>query len=371
MTPTSIARPPVPTGSRLQAAAFYAERGWYVFLIHCVRNGRCTCGRTDCSGPGKHPRTGNGLKDASTDPETIRGWWKRWPDANVGIVTGEVSGIVVVDIDPRYQGDESLEKLIAKHDGRIMGGLSSGEGLIWNVRDPISKQEAIREGGRKSGEVIGYQDVVTDAGIEDKRLMVVESEFGSVLKVIGRERNTLSAIIRQSWDTGNLRTLTKNSPATATGAHISIVGHITRAELQRLVTEVDMANGLCNRFLWICVKRSKLLPEGGTLHAVDLDPIVRQVQEAVAFARATGTVCRDGQAIWHEVYPRLSEGKPGLLGAATSRAEAQTVRLATIYAVLDRSPMIRAEYLLAGLAVWTYAEQSATLCANMIETTAS
>ena len=141
---------------------------------------------------------------------------------------------------------------------RIMGGLSSGEGLIWAVRNPIYKTEPVREKGR----VVGSVEVLADAGVADKRLMVLESEFGSVLKVIGRERNTLSAIIRQAWDTGTIRTLTKNAPAHATGAHISIGGHITRDELRREISETDMANGLANRFLWLCVRRSKCSTRG-------------------------------------------------------------------------------------------------------------
>lgn len=67
----------------------------------------------------------------------------------------------------------------------------------------------------------------------------------------------------------------------------------------------------------------------------------------------------DARAIWREVYPKLSEGKPALLGAATSRAEAQVMRLAMLYALLDLSRVIRAEHLFAAIAVWEYSEQSA------------
>ena len=98
-------------------------------------------------------------------------------------------------------------------------GLSSGEGLIWSVRDRITKIN-------KAGD-----EAVVDAGVDDKRLYVVEPEFSSTLKVAGREGNTLSPVIRQAWDTGTLRTMTKNSPARATNAHISIIGHITQTEL--------------------------------------------------------------------------------------------------------------------------------------------
>ncbi|MGA7698186.1 MAG: hypothetical protein WCB27_01145, partial [Thermoguttaceae bacterium] len=160
---------------------------------------------------------------------------------------------------------------------------------------------------------------------------------------------------------GTLRTLTRNSPAKATGAHISIVGHITRDELRQQLAEVDMANGLANRFLWLCVRRSKCLPEGGALHEVDFAPIVREIHECVDFARGIGEIRRDNEArgIWADVYPGLSQGRPGLLGAATSRAEAQVMRLAVIYALLDKSDKVRVEHLRAALAVWQFAEQSA------------
>jgi hypothetical protein len=102
-----------------EEALRYAERGWKVFPVHCISGGRCTCGRAvddkDGHSPGKHPRTKHGLKDASDDPAVITRWWSKWPDANVGIATGEASGFVVIDIDPRNGGDTSLKALIAEH----------------------------------------------------------------------------------------------------------------------------------------------------------------------------------------------------------------------------------------------------------------
>ncbi len=237
----------------------------------------------------------------------------------------------------------------------VLGGLSSGEGLIWAVRNPIYKTEPIKEKGR----IVNTQEVCVDKGVDDKRLLILESEFASVLKVINRERNTLSATIRQAWDTGNLRTLTKNSPARSTDAHISIVGHITRDELRRQITETDMANGLANRFLWLCVKRSKCLPEGGG--QTNVAPLVLRLHRAIGFSEHVGEIRRDNdaRALWHEVYPELSEGKPGLLGAVTSRAEAQVMRLAMIYALLDESAEIGRIHLEAALALWRYAQDSA------------
>lgn len=112
---------------------------------------------------------------------------------------------------------------------RVQSGLSSGEGLIWAVRDRVMRREAIREHGR----VVGYESVEADAGIGDKRLLVYESELASALRVIERDGNTLSAEVRLAWDSGDLRVLTKESPAQATGAHISILGHIDGAGRSR------------------------------------------------------------------------------------------------------------------------------------------
>ncbi|MEK7750865.1 MAG: bifunctional DNA primase/polymerase [Acidobacteriota bacterium] len=261
-----------------------------------------------------------------------------------GTSLGQVQRVLAV-VDPVWS------------DTRVMGGLASGEGLIWAVRDEIREHVPVREKGR----VARYEEVVSDEGVKDKRLLGVEPEFARVLQVTERESNTLSAVIRQAWDTGNLRVLTKKQSARSTEAHISLIGHITKDELRRLLTDTAMANGFANRFLWLCARRSKLLPEGGALHSVDFEQIIRRIQAAVDFARSAENIRRDeeARAIWYEVYADLSEGKPGLLGAVTSRAEAQTMRLACLYALLDSSLVVRAEHLLAALEVWRYCEDSA------------
>ena len=107
-----IARPS--TEDMVNAALAYAARGWHVIPLHTTHDRRCTCRRgAKCNSPAKHPRTRHGLKDASTDAAVIRRWWKQWPTANIGILTGEVSGLVVLDIDPRHGGDAGLDQLEA------------------------------------------------------------------------------------------------------------------------------------------------------------------------------------------------------------------------------------------------------------------
>jgi DNA replicative helicase MCM subunit Mcm2 (Cdc46/Mcm family) len=157
-----------------------------------------------------------------------------------------------------------------------------------------------------------------------------------------------------------LRNVTKNSPAHATEAHISVIGHITQDELKGHLTETEAANGFANRFLFVCVRRSKLLPEGGQIQQVDFADFNGKLADAIQFAKQTQQAVRDEEARqrWIEVYPALSEGRPGLFGALTARSEAQVVRLSLIYALLDKSAVIRREHLEAGLAVWEYAEAS-------------
>ena len=154
--------------------------------------------------------------------------------------------------------------------------------------------------------------------------------------------------------------MTKNSPARAQGAHVSLIGHVTSDELRRYLTVTETANGFGNRFLWICAQRSKLLPEGGHVNAAALSELQRELVEALTIARSAGEVTRDEdtRALWREVYGQLSDGKPGLAGALLARGEAHVMRLAMLYALMDRSAVIRAPHLLAALALWDYAERS-------------
>ena len=229
-----------------------------------------------------------------------------------------------------------------------MHGLSSGEGLIHAVRDPVYVTD-------DDGE-----ETCVDAGVTDKRLQVVEPEFVSVLKVASRDGSTLTAMLRQAWDSGDLRTLTRRDPLRATNAHVSLIGHITVEELRRYLDATEAANGFANRQLWACVRRSKSLPEGGQVPDTGLHKITSRLADALDFARRQDEVSRDTEAreLWAAEYERLAQGRRGLVGALLARAEAQVLRLALVYALLDKSPQIRTPHLQAALALWNYCERS-------------
>jgi hypothetical protein len=229
----------------------------------------------------------------------------------------------------------------------IRTGLVSGEGLIYHVRDEVKKG-----------------DKVLDDGVHDKRLLVIESEFARTLRAMGRQESTLSSVLRLAWDTGDLATMAKNSPNRATGAHVSLLCHVTQDDLSSFLSTTDLANGFGNRFAWPLVRRSKLLPDGGTLEGQPLGGIVHAFEEAWLFGRNHVTALeRDAEAaaLWAAVYPVLTQGSPGLLGLMLGRAEAMVMRMGCIYALLDRQPVVGVAHLRAALALWRYCEDSARL----------
>jgi hypothetical protein len=239
---------------------------------------------------------------------------------------------------------DHVEALLSELDRQfaercVSSGLSSGEGLIYDVRDPAG----------------------SDSGAQDKRRLIIESEFAQVLKVLAREGNTLSPVVRNAWDGKPLQTIAKNAPVRATGAHIAIIGHITKDELLRFISGTELANGFVNRFLIVAVTRSQELPFGGRLQGEQLARVRDTTQTALRFAAVPRQLTFDPHARerWIEVYGPLSRGEEGLLGAATRRAEAHVVRLAAIYATLDRSEQIALRHLEAALAVWRYSLDSA------------
>jgi putative DNA primase/helicase len=97
--------------SNLHWAIYYANRGWQVLPLYSVEGGRCTCGDVTCRSPGSHPRTQDGVKDASAHSWQILRWWRWWRSANVGIATGVASGLLVLDVDPANGGDASYEQI--------------------------------------------------------------------------------------------------------------------------------------------------------------------------------------------------------------------------------------------------------------------
>lgn len=227
--------------------------------------------------------------------------------------------------------------------------VGSGEAVIWRVRDPITTTD---KDGKES---------IIDTGASDKRLFIVESEFASVLKVASRDGSVLSPILRDAWDSDRMVHTTKHNPATATGAHIVVVGHITPEELARELSETDCRNGFGNRFMFVMVRRARVLPRGGTLPAGVLDGLAARFANVLPVARATDQLTYT-EAFWQEYearYVALSDPRPTMAGAMQARGAPYVHRLAMLFALLDGERVINGQHARAALAVWDYSAASA------------
>lgn len=226
-------------------------------------------------------------------------------------------------------------------------GLSTAEGLIRRVRD---------------GNGLDPDDKNFDEGVHDKRLIVWEPEFVNVLSRARREGNSLSGTMRDAYDGIPLQTLTSLNPLIATGHMITIIGAITPTELIEKLTATDITNGFANRFIIVCTRRSKLLPDGGIVPQDILDSLTSRFRDA---ATAVSNVKRMGRTegaadLWaseyHDRFGRKLEDGP--VATMFARWHAHSARLSVIYALLDGSAAVEEKHVRAALAAWDYIEGS-------------
>jgi len=222
---------------------------------------------------------------------------------------------------------------------RVAAGLASGEGLIAALAD----------------------DEDDASGIPAGRLTIIESEFARVLTAAKREGSTLGPVLRQLWDEGSAATLTKQA-VRVDGAHPAVIAHVTPRELRLRMAESDLAGGTINRFLPIFSERPHLLahepprPDLTNLGAT-VGARLRQARDRSEISRETAT-----DHLWTEAYAAMAEDEPdGPLGSVLARGPAYVMRLALVYALADGCASIAAEHLLAALAVWDYATQTARI----------
>lgn len=269
------------------------------------------------AGPGPHARV-----ESSDHPARLFG-------AIVGDTAKSRKGTTQARID------ELMEMADPKWSKNCrVSGLSSGEGLI------------TRAGSKE----------------DEKRLFVHEGELVKVMTVASREGNTLSATIREIWDTGNLNVMTK-VPISVRGAHISILGHITIEELHTSFNSLQAANGFGNRFLFCLARRGRSLPHGGNLDGEIIAGLAAKIGEALEAARKSGRIIlrtSEANERWVELYKQMDKDAPGgILGGIIARDQAQVLRLSLTYCLIDGKNRIELDHLNAAWALWRYCRESA------------
>jgi Protein of unknown function (DUF3987) len=222
-------------------------------------------------------------------------------------------------------------------------GFGSGEGIIAKLADATDKLP----------------------GTMDKRLLINEGEFASLLAVASKPGSILSPLLRNAWDCKTLANNTKEGTLKkqnlkVTDPRISIVAHVTREELQRLLKPGEIDNGFANRFLFVCSRRTQALRQS-TIHTLDFAPIKSKIAGVFHAAVDVGEMQWSEPALdaWGEVYDAIgNEPHRGFIGKLCARAEAHIIRLAMIYALFDGSAIIRHQHLMAAVAFWQYCEDS-------------
>jgi hypothetical protein len=227
---------------------------------------------------------------------------------------------------------------------RLKYDLNTPEGLIHAVRDPALPKT-------------GKEDEVLDPGVEDKRLLAFLDEFSIVFRRLGR----LSPVVRSAWGHNDLQILTKHTAQKATQPHVSILGHMTPFEIPNSLC-VEVYNGFANRFLWVMSRKSKRLPGSPGPNVEALKPLIQEVADAVAFAKSVEEMRMSDAAarLWVEIDHRYGDDQdlPPVFQAVTGRALPQMLRIAMIYALMDKSAVIDVPHIKAARAIWRYVEGS-------------
>lgn len=231
------------------------------------------------------------------------------------------------------------------------GGLSTGEGLIHKVRDPILKTD--KEGNPS----------IVDEGVADKRALFIETELTSVLQRFRREGNTLSQVLRDAWDDKRLSISTRNHPLTATETHIAVIGHASPFELMTDLRPVDIASGLANRFLWFWAAKRQSLPDAPATPEVVVAPLVEELKQVLALDEGCQAVGMTPAAaeLWNHHYHELerqAEEADARTEGLLARAPAQIRRVAGIYAAADQMLMVDVAHLNAALAIIDYSRRT-------------
>jgi hypothetical protein len=226
------------------------------------------------------------------------------------------------------------------YDRLSVSGLSSGEGLIERIRDNDDDETS-----------------------KDKRLLVTETEFTSVMARSKREGSTLAAVQRQAWD-GRALTVLNRQKLTASGSHVAIIGHITPQEFRLRLAEADMTGGTYNRYLPVYVERSQRLPIPEGVSENTVAALSAKLSEGIEAAREVGQLSlqKDATDLWAtEIYDELTEGDDEDQAEAefTRRSAPYCLRAAGLLAALEGRPLIGAADLIAAAALIRYSIASA------------
>lgn len=234
-----------------------------------------------------------------------------------------------------------------------MSGFGSGEGLIRRIAEKsdatVSENEEVR------------------VRFSDPRVFIREGELSSILSVSSREGNVLGPTLRNAWDGKNLENNTVKGTLIARNPHVSAIGDITIKELRKLLSEVEKNNGSANRWAFMFVERTRVIPEANV--NFDWSKERQQLMKAIKLGKTRQRMFRTEAArvLWARKYKSLTSAGEDSIAAMTSRGPAHIARWSMIFALLDCSTHIESKHLRAAMALWDYSKRSVLYIFNTFQ----
>ncbi len=238
-----------------------------------------------------------------------------------------------------------VEAVDPKFRDRITSDVQSAPGLIQLVTDGTQRPTKKRGGTGDDFEWI-------TPPVKDKRLLLCNEEMSTILTAKERRGATLGEVLKMAWDGKSLENNAKER-LKATDPHVSLIGHITPAELKHSLGQSrrDRSNGYHNRFIFVQARRMRSLPFGGAAPA--FDDLVAQVGDALSDPPRQLAWADDARDEWAAIYEACKYGDPFLSGldGVRERLHCHLMRVAMLLAVMDKATAIHLTHLRAAKAI--------------------
>jgi hypothetical protein len=256
-------------------------------------------------------------------------------------------------------GNDRIAKVFERLDpdwerNCCMSGFGSGEGLIKRIAEDSNAEQ--------------ISERVIKLKFSDPRVLIREGELSSIISVSSREGNVLGPTLRNAWDGKNLENNTVKGTIIARDPHVSAIGDITVKELRKLLSEVEKNNGSANRWAFMFVERTRLIPEANV--KFDWTEERAELIKAIRYGKSRRRIFRTEAArvLWARKYRALTSGvEDENISAMTSRGTAHIARWSMIFALLDCSSHIESKHLQAAIALWEYSRRSVLHIFNTFE----
>lgn len=228
--------------------------------------------------------------------------------------------------------------------------LTTGEDFVEAVTDSAAEQDVL-------------QGPVAVADKSSSRLLLVVNGFGKTMQAVTRSNSPLEPMLKAAWDDSDLQLITRSRKRIKASGNVCLLGRIGLDDIAELITKENRWHDLGSRLLWVAVPPKRLAASPKPLDQKLLLRWARQLTSAISVAEKTPVLAlsQEAETRWEEFYEQLSRAATGAIAPASARSPALVLRLAAIFALLERRPLVTPTDLGSAMAVWCYCQASARL----------